>query len=501
MQEMRPKANGHAGAAASPSRKAMCIGMATYDDYDGVYFTVQAIRLYHPEIADETEILVVDNHPDGPCAADLKALEKWVPGYRYVPFNQLLGTAARDAVFREANADFVLCVDCHVMFAPGSLRQLLDYFYAHPDTPDLLQGPLVYDDLRTLSTHMNPTWSAGMYGVWGYDERAADPAAAPFDVAMQGLGAFACCKSAWPGLNPRLRGFGGEEGYLHEKFRRAGARTLCLPFLRWVHRFARPKGVPYQNTWEDRIRNYLIVAGALGYDPAPALEHFRLHLGREPAERIIRAVRDEVANPFHFFDAIYCINLAAETGRWQEVSARFAKLGIAPRVRRFEAIRTQPSHHVGCALSHRAIVAEAQRQGLSNVLVFEDDVLFTADAIPGLQTALDELKEREWKLLYLGACRWRYDFPPLPGARRLAQAGAVTCTHAVAYHHSVYDRILREVPGDSAGMHEWLKTHHGIDQYYAFTLTEEKFLLSPVIATQRNIVPMESAEVQTRLMA
>jgi hypothetical protein len=487
--------------AANLARKTLCIGMATYDDYDGVYFTVQAIRLFHPEIADETEILVVDNHPDGPCAADLKGLEKWVAGYRYVPFNQLLGTAARDVVFREANAEFVLCVDCHVMFAPGSLRQLLDYFHAHPDTCDLLQGPLVYDDLRTLSTHMDPTWSEGMYGVWGSDGRAGDPSAPPFEIVMQGLGVSACRKSAWRGLNPRLRGFGGEEGYVHEKFRRAGARTLCLPFLRWVHRFARPKGVPYQNTWEDRIRNYLIVADELGYDPSPALEHFRLHLGRETAERIIRAVWDEVRNPFHFFDAIYCIHLAAETGRWRDVTARFANLGIAHRIRRFEAIQTQPNHHAGCGLSHRAIISEARCRGFSSVLVFEDDVLFTTDAISGLQTALDELKGREWKLLYLGACRWRQDFPPLPGARRLAQAGAVTCTHAVAYHHSVYDRILREVPADNAGMEEWLKIHHGIDQYYAFNLTEDKFMLSPVIATQHNIVPMESAEVQTRLTA
>jgi len=25
--------------------------MATYDDFDGVYFTIQAIRLFHPEVA------------------------------------------------------------------------------------------------------------------------------------------------------------------------------------------------------------------------------------------------------------------------------------------------------------------------------------------------------------------------------------------------------------------------------------------------------------------
>ena len=38
------------------SRQKLCIGMATYDDYDGVYFSVQAIRLYHPEVLDQLEI-------------------------------------------------------------------------------------------------------------------------------------------------------------------------------------------------------------------------------------------------------------------------------------------------------------------------------------------------------------------------------------------------------------------------------------------------------------
>ncbi len=482
-----------------PPSKTLTIGMATYDDYDGVYFTIQAIRLYHPEIAQEIEFVVVDNHPEGPCAAELKALENWVPGYRYVPFNRLPGTAVRDVVFREAHGEFVMCVDCHVMFTPGSLRKLLDYLQAHPDTPDLLQGPLVYDDLRTFSTHMDRTWSAGMYGVWGSDPRADNPAAAPFEIGLQGLGVFACRKAAWPGLNPRLRGFGGEEGYLHEKFRRAGGRALCLPFLRWIHRFGRPMGVPYANTWEDRIRNYMIIAAELGQDPSPALEHFRAHIGRETADRVISSVSAEIQNPFHFFDAIYCINLARETERWRAVSARFARLGISNRVRRFEAVQTHPNHYVGGALSHRAVIQEARQQGLRNVLAFEDDVLFTTDAIPGLQAAVEELHEREWKLFYLGACRWNREFPPLPGSRRLAQAGAVTCTHAVAYHQSFYDRILREVPGDAAGTENWLRTHHALDQYFAFHITEQKYVLSPVIATQPKIVPMESPEVQQRL--
>jgi GR25 family glycosyltransferase involved in LPS biosynthesis len=473
--------------------------MATYDDYDGVYFTTQSIRLYHPEITSETEILVVDNHPDGPCATELKALENWIEGYRYVPWDRTAGTSVRDIVFRETAAEFVLCVDSHVLFAPGALRRLLDYLAANPETPDLLQGPLLYDDLRNLSTHMEPRWSSGMYGVWSTDERAADPDALPFEIVMQGLGVFGCRRSAWPGFNPRLKGFGSEEGYIQEKFRRAGGRALCLPFLRWVHRFGRPLGTRYENAWEDRVRNYLIVADELGRDGSDVVEHFRGHLGVDTTNRIVASVSHELQSPFAFFDAIYCINLDGASDRWESVASHFERAGIARRVRKFPAISTPSNHHIGCALSHRGIVQEARSQGLKNVLVFEDDVILTRDAASHLRLALSELDGRDWDLLYLGACRWEHKFPLVEGCTHLEKAGPVTCSFAIAYHESVYDRILGEVPADAESMEEWLKTQRGIDQYYAFCIKERKYLVAPVVATQMAILPLETDDVRRRI--
>ncbi len=480
-------------------KPVLTIGMATYDDYDGVYFTAQSIRLYHPEITDETEILLIDNHPDGPCAAELKSLQHWIAGYRYFPWNRTSGTSVRDMVFREAAGEFVLCIDSHVLFAPGVLRKLIDYFTANPGTPDLLQGPLLYDDLRTISSHMEPRWSSGMFGVWGNDPRANEPAAEPFEIVMHGLGAFACRRAAWPGFNPRLTGFGSEEGYIQEKFRRAGGRTLCLPFLRWVHRFGRPMGVRYRNEWEDRIRNYLIVANELGQDSSQVIAHFREFIGAEAADRIVASVTEELSNPFDFFDAIYCINLDSAADRWESVMTRFETLGIASRIRRFPAIHTPENSHVGCGLSHRAIVAEAQRLGLSNVLVFEDDVVFTKDASALLQAALQELAGRDWGLLYLGACRWEHTFPMVDGCTRLEHAGPVTTCHAIAYHESEYSRLLEALPADTAAMQTWLQTYRGIDQYYASEIPDRKFLVSPVIATQENLLPYEPVEVRQRV--
>jgi hypothetical protein len=275
-------------------RAKLTIGMATYDDFDGVYFTLQALRLYHPEIVECTEFLVIDNHPDGACAAHLKKLENAIPSYRYVPKSDKSGTAVRDAIFAEASGEFVLCIDCHVFIVPGAIKRLLDYLDADPHTADLLQGPLLYDDLTTISTHFKPEWSHGMYGVWDKDGALAERDQA-FDIPMQGLGLFACRRTAWPGFNAAFRGFGGEEGYIHEKFRRLGGRTLCLPFLRWMHRFVRPLGVPYVNRWEDRVRNYLIGLRELGLDPAPMFEHFKAHLGEAAAIDLLARVEKELA--------------------------------------------------------------------------------------------------------------------------------------------------------------------------------------------------------------
>jgi hypothetical protein len=284
--------------APTPRRepRKLTIGMATYDDYDGVYFSLQAIRLYHPEILNEVDFLLVDNHPDGPCSADLKALERSIPNFRYVPFFTYSGTAVRDHLFAEADGDFVLCMDCHVFVVPGALRLFVQHIGKQPDTLDLMQGPLLYDDLSTISTHFHPAWRAGMYGYWETDERGADAAGPPFDIPMQGLGLFGCRRAAWPGLNPAFRGFGGEEGYLHAKFRRNGGRTLCLPFLRWMHRFARPLGTRYPNRWDDRIRNYLIGFRELNLPTADLEQHYREFLGASGVsmlETIYRELDDE----------------------------------------------------------------------------------------------------------------------------------------------------------------------------------------------------------------
>ena len=216
-------------ATIKAEKKKLCIGMATYDDYDGVYFSAQAIRLYHPEVTEDTEILVLDNHPTGKCSQDLKALDNKIKHYRYQPITNKTSTAIRDQIFEYTDADYVLCMDCHVFLEPGAINKLLDYFMLNADSNDLLQGPMYSDDLKQLSTHFNPIWNQGMYGVWGRDKRAENPQGPAFDIPMQGLGLFACRKDAWPGFNKNFVGLVARRAiYMRNFVRLAVEHFVCL---------------------------------------------------------------------------------------------------------------------------------------------------------------------------------------------------------------------------------------------------------------------------------
>lgn len=253
----------------------LTIGMATFDDFHGVAFTVQSLLLHHlPKCGAEYEVIVVDNNPGsahGKATRDLCAKTT----ARYVPMVGQTGTTQpRERIFREATGDLVLCMDPHVLFALGSLRKLVEWYRENPTSLDLLSGPLIYDNLVDVVTHFNEHWSAEMEGQWNTDPRGIDPGNEPFDIPGQGLGVFSCRKAAWLGFNPHFRQFGGEELYIHRKFRKAGRRTLCLPFLRWWHRFGRPEGIAYPIQRYGKVRNYVLGHQELGMDVTPIYDHF-----------------------------------------------------------------------------------------------------------------------------------------------------------------------------------------------------------------------------------
>jgi hypothetical protein len=112
---------------------------------------------------------------------------------------------------------------------------------------ELLTGKLGFEFKHTWSGHEHAAKKLGFeLAGWGDDNDI-------FEVPAQGLGMFAAAKEHWLGFNPHHKHFGGEECYIHEKYRQAGRKTYCLPWMAWNHRFGRPEGPRYPITREGKM--------------------------------------------------------------------------------------------------------------------------------------------------------------------------------------------------------------------------------------------------------
>lgn len=240
------------------------IGMPSYANLTEVYFTVQSLRMYH-DLTD-CEIVVVDNSGDTALASVCKSFGAQV---RYDKYTSVVGvSAAKNRVFEIARGDYVMCIDSHILVQRGALDIL-------PTDDDIVQGPLICSDNAHCICAWEPTWRAQMWGIMGPKvERTALPTQ-PFPIWAQGAGFFACKRKSWLGFNPAFRGFGGETGYIQEKYRRAGRRVLCYPGMGWMHFFYGPgHRVPHRVDVLDRVRNYWIGFNEIGLDTEPIRQHF-----------------------------------------------------------------------------------------------------------------------------------------------------------------------------------------------------------------------------------
>lgn len=256
----------------------LTIGMSCFNDFDGVWFTINSILMYHPEVRDDIRFVVIDGNPD---SAHGKACEQLIAKLKnkhghcglYVKNISWSGTASRDLIFTYADTPYVLCVDSHVMLYPGCIKRLIDYYDENSDSKDLIQGPLYDENGDLFATEMTSVWDYNMYGKWlANPERIKTNK--PYHVDIMGLGMFSCTRDRWPGFNPAFRGFGGEEGYIHEKYKQNGGQVIMFPWLKWNHRFPRPNGISYANEYIDRVKNYLIGWNELGKDTSDIIDYF-----------------------------------------------------------------------------------------------------------------------------------------------------------------------------------------------------------------------------------
>ena len=257
--------------------KKLTIGSAVYDDFEGVYFSYQSLRLNNLDLKNDIEYIIIDNNPSSSEGKAVKHFCESTKCIKYIPYTKKRSTSVRNEIFKNSTSEFTLCMDPHVLFETDTIKKLINFFDKNKESKDLYHGPMLYDiiDGHDPVTHMDPLWRDNMFGVWGYDKKGINQDSEPFEIPMHGLGVFACKTDAWLGFNEKFTGFGGEEGYIHKKFQKQNRKIWCLPFFRWIHRFQRPLGVKYPLIMEERVRNYLLGHQELGLDLNEVISHFK----------------------------------------------------------------------------------------------------------------------------------------------------------------------------------------------------------------------------------
>ena len=95
--------------------KKLTIGTCVYDDFDGLYFTIQSIRLQNPEILDRLEFVVINNNPVSDQGKEIRTfLDLINEPVTYLEFSKYNSPFLKGKIFDLAETEYVLVLDCHV---------------------------------------------------------------------------------------------------------------------------------------------------------------------------------------------------------------------------------------------------------------------------------------------------------------------------------------------------------------------------------------------------
>lgn len=261
--------------------KKLTIGFACYDDVEGAFFTIGALKLYHNKHEEDIEILVIDDLPNK--TEGLQGLCD-ISGARYVHDSVNKGPArAKNNVFHYAEGEYVLLLDSHVLLCQDAVDNIFDGIFYDLIKKDMWVGPLVNERGNIVATHLDPKWRGAFYGTWGLDDEIANGKMK--EVIMHGAAFMLMKKEHWPKFSSNFEGFAGEEGYIHEKVRMNGGKIICNPRLKWMHRFVRGKPISFKMDNSDRVYNFLIAFHEIKYDVNEVISFFRKD---EMAEDVIQ---------------------------------------------------------------------------------------------------------------------------------------------------------------------------------------------------------------------
>jgi hypothetical protein len=165
-----------------------------------------------------------------------------------------------------------------------------------------------------------------------------------------------------------------------------------------------------------------------------------------------------------FFDKVYYINLARRPDRLAHVQNQLASRGIlAQRVDAVDGLFstfscipsvdvnkkevTLPSHskisssEAALVATHKLILIDALKNNYNNILILEDDAVFSPSFTEGLGSVVKDLPPN-WDIIYLGAL----GLPALSKRKKYSSALDVALyvlgCHAIGIRSSMFERLL-----------------------------------------------------------
>jgi hypothetical protein len=305
------------------------------------------------------------------------------------------------------------------------------------------------------------------------------------------------CSARLP-IEPRLVGRGGWQAVVAAVGRRGGV-IRSDPALASCD--VAPRDPLFNaHPWHRHLRNDLIAG-----EPEPVA------LEPDVDRRVRMETELEAASPWWFFDSIVVINVAAQLARRRDTQTRAEVQGFGHRLAWFPAIELTERTSEAICLSHRVVIEDAQRRGVEHVLIFEDDVVFTADAQQRLRSAIAALGD-SWQVGYLGGVYDPRDAPLAGATQPIAPTIDVNfplyTAHAYVVHRRGFDVLLAGLPATREQSAKLVAEYSHIDNWYAHLLGNgliTGWLMTPPIAAQADQLSRHrfelSAAEQSRYLA
>lgn len=178
-----------------------------------------------------------------------------------------------------------------------------------------------------------------------------------------------------------------------------------------------------------------------------------------------------------YFESIFCINLEHRPDRKQHALKEFEKIGIANRVEFINAVYLKDRPALGNHLSHAICINKANKRGINNVLIFEDDVLFLDNALDTLIKAEDQLSHIDkWGLFYLGA---NLEQPCYQETENLSRLTFAFSTHAYAINRYLFDLLISINLDDSIAHNDVHMSNYIIPHFPCYIATPITAIQSP----------------------